>query len=79
MDDLSFLVLRLTFAIKFKIISYSSLFFVSKNCLVLILDLNRIIALHNETRKAAKANKNNGLHYVPSITRIRRWDDHWLL
>ena len=51
MDDLSFLILRLVFAAKFQIVSYSSIFFIAKNALVLIMDINRVIALHNETRK----------------------------
>lgn len=54
LDDLSFLVLRLTFAIRYSIISYSSIFFIAKNVLVLIMDINRVISLHNESRKERK-------------------------
>lgn len=56
LDDLPFLSLRLVCIIKYHVNSYSSLFFTAKNCLVLALDVNRLIAIHKENKKLNLSN-----------------------
>jgi len=53
LDDAPFLTFRLVCIMKYNITGYSSYFFAAKN--VLVLDLNRIIALYRETVKLKKA------------------------
>ncbi|XP_067941583.1 transmembrane protein 26-like [Watersipora subatra] len=70
LDDLSFLLLRLTCMSNFGVRSYNSYFFIGKNILVLLLDVNRIYSLFHEMRKEDK-NRFNRTN-TRRLTHIRR-------
>ncbi|XP_069117865.1 transmembrane protein 26-like [Argopecten irradians] len=51
MQDCPFLVVRLLLIFKYRVISYTNMFFTSKNSLVIVLLLYRVIVVQGETRR----------------------------
>ncbi|KAK3581793.1 hypothetical protein CHS0354_025997 [Potamilus streckersoni] len=54
MQDLPFLLIRLTLIFKYKIVSYTNMFFTSKNSLVIILLMYRLCVVQSEASKRRK-------------------------
>ena len=54
LQDTPFLILRLYFIIKHKIISYTNTFFTAKNSLVILLLVYRLVVIQMESRKKSK-------------------------
>ena len=61
LQDLPFLVLRLLLIFKFHVLSYTNMFFTSKNTLVILLLLYRLIVVQIERRAAIKKERINNL------------------
>ena len=77
LDDAPFLIFRLVCIISYKVESYNSYFFAAKNVLVLALDLNTILSLHNENEKLRRIEKQSTElgsigHSHGSLAHIRR-------
>ncbi|OWF53802.1 transmembrane protein 26-like [Mizuhopecten yessoensis] len=54
MQDCPFLVIRLLLIFKYGVISYTNMFFTSKNSLVIVLLMYRVIVVQGETRRRKK-------------------------
>ncbi|KAK3104711.1 hypothetical protein FSP39_008452 [Pinctada imbricata] len=63
LQDLPFLVLRLLLIFKFHVLSYTNMFFTSKNTLVILLLLYRLIVVQIERRAAINKEHVNNLHF----------------
>lgn len=51
LQDLPFLCVRLTLIFYYHVVSYTNMFFTSKNTLVIVLLIYRLIVVHSEARK----------------------------
>lgn len=60
LQDLPFLCVRLALIFWFHVVSYTNMFFTSKNSLVIILLLYRIIVVHSEARKKRRKKRESG-------------------
>ncbi|XP_060073174.1 transmembrane protein 26-like [Ylistrum balloti] len=60
MQDCPFLVVRLLLIFKYGVISYTNMFFTSKNSLVIVLLLYRVIVVQGETRRKKEEMKKSG-------------------
>ena len=66
MQDAPFLVVRLLLIFKYKVISYTNMFFTSKNSLVIVLLLYRCVVVQAEARR-----KKRNVDKSPSLQRLR--------
>ncbi|XP_052820555.1 transmembrane protein 26-like isoform X3 [Mya arenaria] len=57
LQDLPFLCVRLILIFKYRVVSYTNMFFTSKNSLVIILLLYRLIVVQSEARKRKKKHR----------------------
>lgn len=73
LQDLPFLVLRLLLIFKYHVLSYTNMFFTSKNTLVILLLLYRLVVVYIEKR--AERKKEDSFSYLdpPRSTRQNRW------
>ncbi|XP_063410204.1 transmembrane protein 26-like [Mytilus edulis] len=69
MQDCPFLVVRLLLIFKYQVVSYTNMFFTSKNSLVIILLLYRVVVVHCETH-----NKKRNVKGSPMVPRCRPVD-----
>ncbi|PVD36910.1 hypothetical protein C0Q70_03903 [Pomacea canaliculata] len=61
LQDLPFLVLRMLLIFKYKVLSYTNMFFTSKNTIVIILLIYRLIVVQIEKRKEMNENLDSNL------------------
>lgn len=61
LQDLPFLVLRILLIFKFNVLSYTNMFFTSKNTLVILLLLYRLVVVFLERRSEGRQQKYNNL------------------
>ncbi|XP_060585684.1 transmembrane protein 26-like [Ruditapes philippinarum] len=76
LQDLPFLVLRMLLIFKYNVLSYTNMFFTSKNTLVIALLIYRLIVLfinRNEPDKDVTIESNNGdISLIPETSTFRR-------
>lgn len=70
MQDCPFLVVRLLLIFKYKVVSYTNMFFTSKNSLVIVLLLYRVVVGHCETHGKKKRHINGS----PMVPRCKTLD-----
>lgn len=74
MQDCPFLVVRLLLIFKYAVVSYTNMFFTSKNSLVIILLLYRVIVVQAEGRSRKRK-----LEGSPGLQRLRMYDNNHMV